>query len=991
MIGRTLGRYRILEKLGQGGMGDVYLSEDAELGRKVALKVLPQSMRDDEIARQRFLREAKSAAALDHPFICHIHETGEADGIAFIAMERVEGETLEARLAAAPPEFAEALRIGIEIAEALEEAHRRGIVHRDLKPANVMLTTGGHVKVMDFGLAKQVQVGVESQADTLSRLTTEGSTLGTVPYMSPEQLAGKTVDTRCDLFSFGILLYEVLTGHHPFRKETPIHTATAIMSEKAPPLAEHLEQVPKELQRLVDRLLTVDPERRLQSAKEARHTLAAMVARLHVSGSRFRKPAVTAAMAAALLAVGAALWLPYRSQQLDERARASILEMERLANEARYVEAYELAAAARERLPDDPTLLRWLPEIADRLTITSDPEGASVYLQRLPSEEEESTERVLAGTTPLVDLQIPRTAFRVWLEKAGFVTLERVVSSELNRAEGRFGIDPSIVLDELLSVTEEVPEDMVRVPGGTYTLRGRLFRGMEPVMLEDFLIDRYETSNEKYRQFVRAGGYSEPSYWKKSFIEGGVELTFDEAMERFKDRSGLQGPREWSNEDFPEGKGDHPVTGISWYEASAYCAYLGNALPTIYQWEKAARAGRWTHFEGIVMPWGLMSLDTSSARRANFYGRETVPVTSHPFGVSPFGAYNMAGNVEEWALNERGAGRTAAGGSWADAPYVFQSGSARPPFDAARTIGFRCVRMAAPSDADQGTSRIEPRTMTDLEPVDDAIYRGFLSHYRYDKKDSPAELVESVDTPEWTREKLAFPGRDDDPILAYLYLPARARPPYQCINYVVSGTVFYGRTAAAEVEALLAPQIKEGRAVMAVVPRGAIEREWPGYPAIVPADQRATVEARDVIVHRVTEFRMGLDYLETRGDIDMDRISHMGFSWGAVQHALILIAVEPRIRSSILIGGGLFPSSWLPEVEAIHFVPRIPGPALVLTGKYDEEVPFEPYGRALHEWLPEPKQLQLVESGHLPPVEIRSPIISAFLDETLGPIARRVP
>ena len=224
MIGRTIGRYRILEELGRGGMGEVYLAEDTTLGRKVALKFLPSEMRNDETARQRFLREARSAAALDHPFICHIHETGESEGLAFIAMERVTGQTLQDKLADGPVGVAEALRIGTEVAEALEEAHRSDIVHRDLKPSNIMLTSGGHVKVMDFGLAKQVAVGEESQADTLTKLTSEGSTLGTVPYMSPEQLQGKPVDTRSDLFSLGILLHEILTGSHPFRKTMKVQT-----------------------------------------------------------------------------------------------------------------------------------------------------------------------------------------------------------------------------------------------------------------------------------------------------------------------------------------------------------------------------------------------------------------------------------------------------------------------------------------------------------------------------------------------------------------------------------------------------------------------------------------------------------------------------------------------------------------------------------------------------------------------------------------------
>ena len=226
MIGQTITHYRITDRIGAGGMGEVYRATDTVLKREVALKFLPEELARDEVARRRFLREAQSAAALDHPFICHIHEIGEADGKDFIAMEYVEGRTLRDRLAPGPLAIAECLKIALEIAEALEKAHQNRIVHRDLKPSNIMLTPDGHAKVMDFGLAKRVAREEEnSEEATLTGLTREGSTVGTVPYMSPEQLKGEEVDTRSDIFSFGIILYEMLAGVHPFRKAEGIATA----------------------------------------------------------------------------------------------------------------------------------------------------------------------------------------------------------------------------------------------------------------------------------------------------------------------------------------------------------------------------------------------------------------------------------------------------------------------------------------------------------------------------------------------------------------------------------------------------------------------------------------------------------------------------------------------------------------------------------------------------------------------------------------------
>ena len=194
MIGKTVSHYRIIDKIGQGGMGEVFLADDTSLHRKVALKFLPPEMQRDAAAHKRFLREARSAAALDHPFICHINEVAESNGQDFIVMEYVEGESLKDRLAHGQLHLKDALQITIEVSEALEAAHAKGIIHRDIKPANIMLTQTGHAKVMDFGLAKQLvpAAGTESAAETVTGLTSDGSTVGTLAYMSPEQLRGES-------------------------------------------------------------------------------------------------------------------------------------------------------------------------------------------------------------------------------------------------------------------------------------------------------------------------------------------------------------------------------------------------------------------------------------------------------------------------------------------------------------------------------------------------------------------------------------------------------------------------------------------------------------------------------------------------------------------------------------------------------------------------------------------------------------------------------
>jgi TolB-like protein/Tfp pilus assembly protein PilF/predicted Ser/Thr protein kinase len=271
----TLSHYRILEKLGEGGMGEVYLAEDTLLDRKVALKLLSERLQKDPTARKRFLQEAKSAAAIDHPYICNIFDVGEEGGRNFIAMEYVTGHTLEERLAEGPLPVSQALVVSSEIAEALEEAHGKNLVHRDLKPSNIMLTPGGHAKVMDFGLAKQLALdGVQSEDETESRLTQQGHTAGTLSYMSPEQLCGREVDLRSDIFSFGVVLYEMVTGAHPFRKGSPMETASAIQQDVPPPLSRYTEDAPELLHHVVRKMLAQDLDQRYQLMHEVRTDLA---------------------------------------------------------------------------------------------------------------------------------------------------------------------------------------------------------------------------------------------------------------------------------------------------------------------------------------------------------------------------------------------------------------------------------------------------------------------------------------------------------------------------------------------------------------------------------------------------------------------------------------------------------------------------------------------------------------------------------------------
>lgn len=958
MVGSTISHYRILEELGQGGMGVLYRALDTRLERIVAIKLLRPEAMGSEARQQRFVREAKAASALNHSHIITIYEIDRADidGVErdFIVMEYVGGRPLDAILAEGRLSTEDAVRCACQIADALAAAHEAGIVHRDIKPANVMITDKGLVKVLDFGLAKLIEPGeVDESAPTLSvgLQTDEGVVLGTAAYMSPEQAEGRPVDARSDVFSLGVLLYEMLTGKRPFQGDSVVSTRVAILQKEPSPPRSVDNNVPAELERIVLRCLQKDKTSRYPSGEELSTELERYRARRasEVVGlaSVLLRPRVAvpgAAVLMALVLVGA--WFVRQSSRVRWARDVALPEIERLIQTDDLTTAYLLAEDAESVIPEDPELARLQQIVTMQISIETDPPGANVYWKDYADVDGEWQH---AGVSPLEE-NVPGSFLRWKFEKEGYET----------KVIGHYPyLFPVVPLEE----NDVSPENMVRVPGGTYRLGDR-----KPIELSDYWLDRFEVTNREFKRFVDAGGYQEKAYWKHSFIDEGEELSWEDAMVRLVDTTGQQGPATWDLGSYREGEEDLPVRGVSWYEAAAYAEFAEKSLPTVYHW---------LHAIDPLAPSGYVQASNFSG------GEEPAPVGSYE-GVGPYGTYDMAGNVKEWCMNPAGDRRYILGGAWTEPVYMATARHAQAPFDRSPAHGFRCARYdEPPSKEAMGSLEILWRDYSKETPVDDTIFDVYRSIYAYDRTELEAvtEPLESR-SPHWTKEKITFATADGtDRIIAYLYLPTNAASPYQTV-------VFFPGSGALQLThhdswgmQYVDFIVRSGRALLFPIYRDTYERQSSSQPTGLRYN-------RDRRIQWYQELARSVDYLETREDIDGTKLAYYGLSLGAMLGP-IFTALETRFAASILFAGGLEEDKEPDEVDPFNFAPRVTVPTLVLNGREDFRFPLESSQRPLYEFLGTPaehKRHALIDGGHIPDrVDIIKEILP-WLDRYLGPV-----
>jgi formylglycine-generating enzyme required for sulfatase activity/dienelactone hydrolase len=949
--GTSLGRYTLLELLGAGGMGVVYRARDERLERVVAVKVLTPGVLVGEQMRRQFRKEALALAKLNHAHIATVYDVGEQDGVDYLVMELVEGESLAEKIRAGTVSVKEATSVLLQVAEALEEAHERGVIHRDLKPANVMVTAKGSAKVLDFGLAK-LFAPAGSDA-TVSFAETRGMA-GTPLYMSPEQIDGGVVDARTDLWSLGVMYYEALAGRTPFEGTSTLAVLRGITETAAEPVTKLRADAPVEAGEIVARALEKDPAKRYQTAAEMVGDAAKLLLRMTATlpeGTEPKQrvlPIAAAALVPMFVVVVAGLfWQYHRYSQRQWVREQGIPEIASLKDARKPLAAFLVLEKAERILPKDEQL----KEVAEANTIeasfVSDPAGAEVSMQDYLTPE---GPWLKVGTTPVKGMRVPKGYFRWKVTKQGY---EDAISADFVGHGNEFSLEKG----------QGVTAGMVPAPGGTVGTYEGFLGWVGPYELPPYWIDKFEVSNREYQRFVDGGGYAKREFWP-AFEENGRTLSWEEAMARFRDASGRPGPATWAGGHYAEGQGDFPVSGVSWFEASAYAAAMGKSLPVVAQRFDAAPPD----VEGYV------------TAESNISGSELKKVGAMA-GVGPFGTYDMAGNVREWVENATDHDlRLIMGGSWASPLYMYTSPEALSPFDRSAANGFRCVLNSKPLPAAAMAEQHRlSRDFAAFKPVSDEVFNAYKLLYAY--PDIPLnEKVEGVmnETVDWTEVKVSFDAAyDGERMAAYLFLPKHVQPPYETVLFFPSARVEFLPPDSSELGDVKFFDyiLQSGRAVMYPVYEDTYERRTRNSRAGGGQDVNLTVDW-------YKDAARSLDYLATRKDIDSSRLAYLGVSMGAADGVILSTLLQERLKTAILLDGGFFMQAPPAGGDQAEFAVRMKKPVLMVNGRYDYTFPVESAQDPLFKMLGTPadeKKHVLLDTPH-DVTEDREHLRTAVLD-----------
>jgi len=943
--------FHLQRELGAGGMSRVFLAEERALGRRVVVKVLSPDLAAS-ISAERFDREIRLAAQLQDPRIVPLLRAGTIGDLPFYTMPYVEGESLRARLDQKPISLDDSIGILLDLALALEYAHTRSVVHRDVKPENILLS-GRTAVVTDFGIAKAITAATYAGAG--STLTGQGTIVGTPAYMAPEQAAGDNVDARTDLYAWGVIAYEILSGVHPFASRTTAQAVLAAhLSEKPESLAAKRRDLPQSLAALVDRCLAKEPSARPQNASDLVAALKESVRPIDQRGVRVSRRQIAAGAIAIVLAISAGVAAYVRYDHRRWARDAAVPESDKLIDAYHMIPAFQTLQRAKAYLPADTQIAHALERATSVVSITSSPPGASIEIQDYVTPD---GPWYRVGVTPLNNVSIPDAYFRWRVSKPG---VGEYTVAPLTRERMSFSLDSAL----------SAPNGSVWVGASTWAALIGFVGFVGPFNLPGFYLDKFEVSNKQYQDFIDKGGYDKREYWTHKFIDHGRELSWEQAMTLFRDRTGRAGPSTWEGGHYPESQADYPVSGVSWFEASAYAAFAGRSLPTFAQWFEAAPA----------------AASHAIVELSNISRTKLAPVGQYK-GIGAFGTYDMAGNVREWVANELDADRRfILGGAWSSLTYLYADPEALSPFDRSAENGIRTVRNVAPVPA-AASAPVKPfdRDFSKYKPASDEVFRAYKALYEFRKTplNPKVERVEA-DTPDWRKERVSF----DAPYLgeripAYLFLPKKVKPPYQTVIFFPSARVLSIRNSTTLGDtAFFDYVVQSGRAVLYPIYQDTYERRslhrLPG-----------AAQQMDLITQRAKEVERSIDYLSTRSDIDTTKLAYLGVSMGSAEGVIYTALAQDRLKTVVFLDGGYFLNPAHAGADQADFAPRLKKPVLMVNGRYDFTFSLERAQNPLFAMLGTPaadKQHVVLDTPH--DVRARRPelvrTVLGWLDKYLG-------
>jgi TolB-like protein len=683
-----------------------------------------------------------------------------------------------------------------------------------------------------------------------------------------------------------------------------------------------------------------------------------------------------------LAAMAALLTWTLQKQGKERWAREEALpQLQALIADDDYAGAFELAREVERVSPNDPVLRELKSAYSAEIDLATAPAGANVFYRPYASTE---ADWKLIGQTPLVDVAMPRGVGLWRIEKDGHET----ALLALRNPGAQLGNDPDSDLRELvkgvdftipLPAAGTIPAGMVFVPAIPGVLP---FGSDDLVHVPAFYIDRFEVTNREFKEFVDASGYQEAAHWR--------ELPFDpagggwqKAVSRFVDLTGRPGPSSWEAGTYPDGTADLPVTGISWFEAAAYCRFRGKELPTAFHWYRAASS--------VIEYWE--SLASAVVLSSNFAGKGLEPV-GRLASIGPFGTFDMAGNAREWLWTAGSSGRWIVGGGYNDQRYLYSEPDQASPLDRSASNGVRCMRtlQGGPvSDELRAPMLADKVDYSALQPVGDEAYAVLAQQLEYRPKPfTPRAAKQESPNPAWTRERIELPtGYDDTTFAVQLFLPADDPGPHPVVFYGPHGGDFASPVTTDHFDPTLGGVrfdflLKSGWALAVIAFDGTFERQWSAERRkATRGDERYRIWLR----HWRAELGRTIDYLGTRGDIDAARLAYFGISAGA-DYMLPMIAAEKRIGAAVLYSGGGGITWARPPIEQrFNYLPRVIQPVLMLNGRWDIDSPPVAQQRML-ELLgapPDRKKQLLFDTGHgnLPRFQVEKATLE-WLDQHLG-------